>query len=123
MNYEDSGQQEQESQYPDMKSMLPDENNTDPIMLTAEDGSEYEFAQVAVIPLDEKVYCILKPLSQMDGVESDVEAFVMELGENTDTGEDCLYMVVDDDVIDRVFNGYYSLLRKEGIISGESDPE
>ena len=52
-----------------------DENNSDPIVLYDENNKEKKFDQVAVIPLYEKVYVILKPLSKIEGVNDD-EALV-----------------------------------------------
>ena len=52
-----------------------DENNSDPIVLYDENNKETKFDQVAVIPLYEKVYVILKPLSKIAGVNDD-EALV-----------------------------------------------
>ena len=42
--------------------MLFDEKNTDNIVLYDEKGVEVEFEQIALIPLEEKIYAILRPL-------------------------------------------------------------
>ena len=94
--------------------MLFDEENNENIKLIGDDGVEYEFEQVATIPLEEdgKVYCILHPVIPMDGMAPD-EGLVMELSEDIDTGEDPLLVVEDDEVIDKVFAIYEQLCREQ----------
>ena len=100
-----------------IEDMLFDEENDENIKLLGDDGIEYEFEQIATIPLEEdgKVYCILHPVIPMDGMAPD-EALVMELSEDLDTGEDVLLMVTDDEVIDKVFAIYEQLGREQGLI-------
>lgn len=90
-----------------------DENNSDPIVLYDENNKETKFDQVAVIPLYEKVYVILKPLSKIAGVNDD-EALVFVVEEIDD--EDCLVICDDMKIVDEVFKEYYILLKEEGII-------
>lgn len=92
--------------------MLMDENNKDNIILLDPDQNEIEFEQVAIIPLDAKLYAVLKPVTEMEGVADD-EALVFGVEEID--GQDCLVMVEDDKIIDDVFKGYYDLLRAQGI--------
>ncbi len=93
--------------------MLLDENNTENLVLYDENNKETEFEQVAVIPLDgEKIYAILKPVTKIAGVNDD-EALVFVIEEIED--EDCLVIVDDEQVVDRVFKEYYDLLKAEGI--------
>lgn len=92
-----------------------DEDNTDPIVLYNEKGEPVEFEQVAVIPLDERVYAILKPIKEMEGIGED-EALVFEVVETaSDEEEDFLALVVDVDTIDRVFKVY------DGLVDGEAN--
>jgi len=90
---------------------LFDEENSDNIKLFGDDGVEYEFEQVATIPLEDdgKIYCILHPVIPMEGMAPD-EALVMELSEDLDTGEDALVVVENDEIIDKVFEIYEKLL-------------
>ncbi len=92
--------------------MLMDENNKDNIILLDPDQKEIEFEQVAVIPLDNKLYAVLKPVEPMEGVAED-EALVFGVEEID--GQDCLVMTEDDKVIDDVFKAYYDLLRAQGV--------
>ena len=89
-----------------------DENNEDNIILLDEDNNPVEFEQVAVIPMDDSVYVILVPVTPMEGVGED-EGVVFVIEED-DEGEALLSLVVEDDVIDAVFNEYDSLLEEDG---------
>ncbi|MBQ2864840.1 MAG: DUF1292 domain-containing protein [Clostridia bacterium] len=92
--------------------LLLDENNTENLKLYDENNKETEFEQVAVIPMNEKVYAILKPVTKIVGVNDD-EALVFVIEEIDD--EDCLVIVDDEKVVDEVFKEYYELLKAEGI--------
>jgi len=92
--------------------MLLDENNTENLKLYNEENQEVEFEQIALVPMDDKTYAILKPVETMEGVAED-EALVFVIDEIDD--EDCLVIVDDDKIIDDVFEEYYKLLREEGV--------
>lgn len=96
----------------DLMDILLDENNSDTIIIGADDGEDYSFEQVAVIPMDDEMYVILKPLDEIDGV-SDDEAFVFKIVSDK-YGKAQLVIINDDDIGDRVFNEYYRLLDEEG---------
>jgi uncharacterized protein YrzB (UPF0473 family) len=91
--------------------MLFDEENNDPIVLQNEKGEEIVFEQIAVIPKAEDIYCILKPVELIDGLEED-EALVFKVSENEE-GDASLNLEINEDVIDEVFNVYYDLLDEE----------
>lgn len=84
-----------------------DDNNCENIVLYDENNKETEFSQIAVIPSDEKIYAILKPITQIDGV-SDDEALLFVIDEID--GDDCLILVDDQKIIDEIFDIYYNLL-------------
>ena len=92
--------------------MLFDENNTDNIVLFDEKGKEVEFEQIALIPLEEKTYAILRPLGGDVPLAED-EAVVFVIDELDD--EDVLMLEEDDLVIDQVFEKYYDLLKDQGV--------
>lgn len=94
-----------------IEDILFDEDSSETLMLTGDDGKEYEFEQIATIPIEEdgKIYCILRPLTPMSAVENDNEAFVMELAEDAETGEDTLLLVEDEETADKVISIYYQL--------------
>lgn len=96
---------------------LFDEENTENIVLYDEKNRKTEFEQVAIVPEGDDVYAILKPVGEFTGVEED-EALVFRIQEIDD--ENCLVIVEDLEVVDRVFDVYYDLLRKEGVdVDGE----
>lgn len=88
-----------------------DEENTDNIVLYDDEDNEYEFEQVAIIPMDESVYVILAPVAEMDGVEPD-EGVVFVIEEKDDDA--VLTVVTEDEIIDKVFVEYEKLLEEEG---------
>jgi len=92
--------------------LLLDENNNDNIKLYDEKNNCVEFEQIATIPMDERIFVILKPVTQMENVAED-EAIVFEIQEIDD--EDCLVVVTEDKIIDNVFDQYYEMLKAEGI--------
>lgn len=95
----------------DILDTLLDEENNDPIILENERGEKIVFEQIAIIPKVEELYCILKPVEPIDGLEED-EALVFKILENEE-GEASLMLETGEDVIDEVFNVYYDLLDEE----------
>jgi len=92
--------------------ILLDQENNENIKLYDEKNNCVEFEQVAIIPIDEKIYAILRPVAGLDGVGED-EALVFSIEEVDE--EDCLVVVDDDTVVDAVFEQYYKLLKDEGV--------
>ena len=87
---------------------LLDENNRNNVILTDKDGKEMEFMQVALIPLKDDMYTILKPISEIEGVEDD-EVIIFKFTED-DEGTS-LDVVVDQDIIDKVLKELNTLLK------------
>lgn len=92
--------------------MLFDENNTDNIVLYDEQNNEVEFEQIAIIPLEDRVYAILRPLDEKNPLPED-EAVVFAIEEVDD--EDVLVPEEDSDIVDKVFDKYYELLKEDGV--------
>lgn len=92
----------------DILDILLDEENDAPVTLYDEKDNPIEFDQVAIIPLEEKLFAILKPIDEMEGV-SDDEAIVFLIDENVD-GEAELVVETDEALAMRVFDEYYRLL-------------
>ena len=90
---------------------LYDENNNDAIILFNEKGEEIAFEQIAIIPMAEKVYAILKPVQPMEGLGED-EGLVFSIEQN-DGGEEYLALTIDEAIIDAVFNVYDALIAEE----------
>lgn len=88
--------------------ILLDEENDSPITLYDEKDKAIQFEQVAIIPLDEKLYVILKPLDEMEGVAED-EAIVFMVDEKAEK-ESQLIVITDEQITTKVFDEYYKLL-------------
>lgn len=87
--------------------ILLDEDNKDNITLVDEKGAPYEFEQVAIIPDEGKLYCILHPVTKVEGVADD-EAIVFNISE-----EGVISVVEDEKTMLKVFDKYYELLLTE----------
>ena len=87
---------------------LLDEENSDNITLFDEEGSELEFEQVAIIPLGDALYAILKPVVLMEGMADD-EALVFLIDEE----EEMVSLIVDEEIGAAVFEEYYKLFDDE----------
>lgn len=92
--------------------MLLDEDNDDNIVLFNEDNQTVEFEQIALVPIQDRVYALLKPVLSMQGIADD-EALVFAI-EEVDN-EERLVIVEEDEIVDKVFEEYYEMLRAEGI--------
>ncbi len=91
---------------------LLDENDLGTIVLFDENDKEVEFEQIAIIPYEDEVYAILKPVKEMEGVaEDEAIVFLLDADEESD---DVLSVVEDDAIIDAVFDAYYKLLDEDG---------
>ena len=88
--------------------VLLNENNDEPITLYDEKDKAIKFDQVAVIPLDDNLYAILKPIDKMENVADD-EAIVFAVLEDED-GISSLEVETDESIAMRVFEEYYKLL-------------
>lgn len=95
----------------DILDVLLDENNTAPIYMYDETGRQLKFEQVAVIPYGEQdLYCILKPLTQLDGIADD-EAIVFKVDED-ENGEAILRVETNEEIAIAVFDQYYNLVEE-----------
>lgn len=91
---------------------IMDENNAENIVMYGENGEPMEFQQIAVIPIEENVFVILRPVGDVKGIgEDEALVFVIEEFE----GEEGIRIVEDERVIDLVFEEYYKLLREAGV--------
>ena len=91
--------------------VLMDENNREPITLMDATGRKLSLEQIAVIPYKDRLYCVLKPIDKIEGVQDD-EAIVFYVDETQ--GEEPVLMVeTDEQVAMDVFDQYYDLLDEE----------
>ena len=77
------------------------------ITLQTTDGQDVEFINIAGIFLEEKFYLILQPVERDENMAED-EALVFAVTDNAN-GEESYSVVLDDEIIDAVFNEYYRL--------------
>lgn len=84
---------------------LYDENNNEDLILFSEKGEEIAFEQIALIPIREKTYCILKPRIPLEGLGEN-EGLVFEIIYDAESDSDMLNLVLDEGVIDAVFEIY-----------------
>jgi len=90
--------------------MLLDEKNNDNIVLYDDKNNKVEFEQIAIIPMDEKLYAILRPLGGEEPMPED-EALVFVIDEIDD--EDVLLLEEDEAIEDKVFDKYYELIKEQ----------
>ena len=95
----------------DMDEMLDEEfADEDIVTLMTESGEEVDFVEIAGISHNGKFYAILQPVELLEGMEDD-EALVFEVVRNAD-GSDGFNVVLDDEIIDAVFEEYNRLLEE-----------
>lgn len=98
----------------DLLDILLDENNRDPIILFDEKGRQIAFEQIAIIPFQikavNKLYVVLKPKDELEGVASD-EAIVFCVDDSI-KGNTVLRVETDEKIAIGVFNEYYKLLEQ-----------
>ena len=104
-----SNEVEQELSDFDILDVILDENNTDALILQNEQGRQIRFEQVAVIPYNEKIYVILKPIDKIEGVEDD-QAIVF-LADETKRPT-VLITENDEKTAVKVFDEYYNLVEE-----------
>ena len=89
-----------------IQKIFSDDNNENVILYNLED-QPVEFEQIAIVPIDENDYCILKPVTPFENMADD-EALVFVLNDNKE--EPSLDVVTDESIIDKVFDVYYELI-------------
>ena len=97
-----------ESYFDEALEAILDEENNDVIALQGEKGI-IEFEQIALIPQEEKLYVILKPIQPIEGLGED-EGLVFFVNEEKKLFE----LVADEKIIDDVFDVYFDLVDDEG---------
>lgn len=88
--------------------LLDEENDDDVVLFDSNSNKEIHFEQVAVIPKNQKIYAILKPIDEMENVNDDEAiVFVVDYDEE---GRSVLTVETDEKVATEVFDDYYTLL-------------
>lgn len=91
---------------------LLDVDDNEPITLYDEQDNGVKFEQIALIPYQEKLYAMLKPIDKMEGVADD-EAVIFVFEDDSNGGDQFLRVVNDDKIIDEVFAIYLDLIKEE----------
>lgn len=104
-----SNEVEQELSDFDILDVILDESNNEDLVLQNEEGRQIRFEQVAVIPYNEKIYVILKPIDKLEGVEDD-QAIVF-LADETKRPT-VLVPEQDEATAVKVFDEYYNLVEE-----------
>lgn len=82
----------------------------DRVTLTTEEGEDIEFDIVSEVALGEDFYAIMQPVKPLEGVAED-EALVFKIIESDDGDE--YELVIDDDILDSVFDSYNAMIEDE----------
>ena len=92
-----------------MDEIREDEFATDDIVtLRSADGEEIDFIEIAGIAHKGNFYAILQPVELVEGMAED-EALVFLVSRNED-GSDSFSIVLDDEIINAVFETYNKML-------------
>ena len=110
-NNEKEQNNQQEQQEVDLLDILLDENNREPIVLIDDTGRRVSFEQVAIIPYNEQLYCVLKPIDKIENVADD-EAIVFFVDEDEE-GHTILRAETNEETAINVFDEYYTLVEEE----------
>ena len=83
------------------------EEGDDIVTLMSANGEEIDFLEIAGIAYNGNFYAILQPVELLEGMAED-EAMVFKV-ERDNEGNDKFTIVIDDDIIDAVFDEYGKL--------------
>lgn len=82
----------------------------DIVTLTTDEGEDIEFEIVTELALGDDFYAIMQPVKPLEGVGED-EALVFRIIEADDGDE--YELVIDDDILDSVFDSYNAMCDEE----------
>ncbi len=94
-----------------IEKIFSDDNNENVVLYNGND-EPVEFEQIAIVPMDDKDYCILKPVKPLEGMAED-EALVFFLKEDEDDDSMSLELEPNEEIVDKVFDVYYELLAEQ----------
>ena len=94
----------------DVLDILLDPDNTDPIILIDEkNNKKITFEQVAIVPYNDKIYTVLKPVDKIENVADD-EAIVFYVDETVKPS--VLRVEEDEQTAIKIFDEYYNLIEE-----------
>ena len=96
-------------------AMLLDENNDQNVVMVNDEDEEVEFQQLGIIPFNDELYAILRPVAMKGVDDGGAIVFHICLDMEADTEEEAMangYLEIEsDDVIaDAVFDEFLALL-------------
>ena len=91
--------------------ILNDPNNIDQIILDDGEGNDIYFEQVATIPYNGVTYCMLKPVSELEGIGEE-EGIIFYVDE-TDPNDPILLVEEDENKASLVYNEYLKMCEEE----------
>lgn len=103
-----------ETEFPTVE-LIDDENAL--ITLTDDQGNKVDFYEIAVVEFEEDLYAIFQIAEPVEGIEDD-EAIIFKIVPNDDSEEDTFEPVLDETVLESVFNEY---LRAAASLDDECD--
>jgi uncharacterized protein YrzB (UPF0473 family) len=84
---------------------IQDPDYIEPLILFNKKGEEIAFEQICYVPFENSHYVILKPVKYLQGLGEN-EALVFRISDEQ------LLLVVDDEIIDSVFEIYNMLIKE-----------
>ena len=81
------------------------------VILKSEKGEEIQMREIAGIALEGGFYMILQPVKLLKGMKDD-EALVFKVTQ-LENGQDSFTLVIDDEIVDKVFSEYNRLLDEQ----------
>lgn len=92
----------------DLIDILLNKEDKEPIVLQDENGEKLAFEQIAVIPYNDKIYVVLKPIDKIEHIEEN-EAIVFYVDE-VEGKEPGLRVETNREIAEKIFDEYLDLL-------------
>ena len=86
-------------------------NNNDLLTLISNTGEETRFLEIAGVVYNDGYYSLLMPVLELEGIDDD-QVFIYKVEVNPMTKETIYNIVLDDELINEVFNEYQKLLQE-----------
>ncbi|MBR2571433.1 MAG: DUF1292 domain-containing protein [Clostridia bacterium] len=82
------------------------------VTLVDESGKEVRFDHLCTIDYEDKLYALLMPIDEVEGVEED-EVIILQIVPGEGDEDDSYVGVEDEETLDAVFNHYLELMEAE----------
>ena len=98
-------------------AILLDENDDRNVILVNDEEEEVEFQQICIVPFNDELYAILRPLNMKGVDDGGAIVFHICLDETAETEEEAMangYLEIesDDYIADAVFNEFLTMLEE-----------